>query len=755
MGKEVQRSEIETALLNCSKEPIHIPGAIQAFGVLFSLDDEKLEVRDCSVNTKECIGLEPDEVHSRLLLDILPDLSLPDHLSNTDFEASEPNRVITLGDRPWDAFFHRHRGQLILELEQVSTEAQSSNPSLYPTLRATITNIEASRSPIELCQRTCEGVRALTGLDGVMVYRFHPDGHGEVIAEAKSEGYPKYLGHHFPASDIPRQAREIFLNNWVRMIPNRAYQPVPLHSTVKSLPQSPLDLGRTLLRSVSPIHLEYLKNMGVMASLTISLIQDGTLWGLITGHHYQGAKHIPFDQRAACETIGRLVSSQLALKGERESKEHRRRSSSVQDTLSAKTKSNGVSFDQLAQESPTLLDLFDCGGAAIRGTNGNWQFIGQTPTRPQVEELAVWLSSRYPNEEVFCTSSLLAQFPGALAFKTAASGVLAVKIPKGSDNYIFWFKPEVIQTVTWAGDPNKPVRHTGGEPVLDPRSSFDSWKETVYGTSLPWQEWEQAEACQFRNSLIAIDLQRQFEAEKAARAEAESANLRKEELLAVVSHDLKNPLSSLKLNVSLMLRALPKDDRGNSERVLGSMNRSIERMSHLINDLLSVAKMEAGKIELERAYHPVMGLIQDSIEMLRPIAAEKGVQIESDVAGAELVEWYFDRESMIQVLSNLLGNAVKFTKDEGKVRVGFNQLDTAICISVADTGPGIPKENLQHIFDRFWQAKQTQRLGTGLGLSIAKGIVEAHGGRIWVESELGQGSKFYFTIPSIDPSRTR
>src|SRR5688572_6620070 len=302
-------STFEEALANCSREPIHIPGAIQPFGVLLALD-EHLRITQCSENVT-ALGREPGAALGASSEELIG-YDLRSLVRAGDFESGRPFKL----DAPhaagkWEASLHRHRGQLILELESVfSITEVDADAEFGGWVRTALATIEASTSISVLSQRACEQVRQLTGLDGVMVYKFHDDDHGEVIAESKGEEWPKYLGLHYPASDIPPQARAIFLDNWVRMIPERDYAPVRLVSRDASAP--PLDLGRSLLRSVSPVHIEYLKNMGVRASLTLSLISEGRLWGLIAGHHYRAPRHIGSATRAAAELVARLVSQQLA-----------------------------------------------------------------------------------------------------------------------------------------------------------------------------------------------------------------------------------------------------------------------------------------------------------------------------------------------------------------------------------------------------------------------------------------------------------
>jgi two-component system, chemotaxis family, sensor kinase Cph1 len=735
----------EEALANCSKEPIHIPGAIQPFGVLFTLEGESSDLLDLRISRYSANAAEAVDCQSSLLGRKLREvLSLEDvpSIVTGDFETREPVGIVTQANgtmRNWHAFVHRHRGQLVLELER---REHSVRPEvLAASLREALARLESSTSITDLCNRACVSIKALTGLDRVMAYKFHEDEHGEVIAESREPELVPYLGLHYPASDIPRQARALFLDNWVRMIPDRDYQPIALAAAQSA---EPCDLGRAMLRSVSPIHIEYLRNMGVRASLTLSVITGGKLWGLIAAHHCHGPRHVPFEARAACESVARVTSLLLPQTVEFEMRDRRDRAKQVQAALLAEMRRQSNVADGLTRGSATLRDLVECDGAAVLSDDGHWVTVGQTPSAAELDNLATWIGSSN-EQEIFHTDHLMSHVPTADAFGAVASGLLAVRIPKGRANYLMWFKPEIIQTVRWAGDPEKSVAYQGGSARLHPRHSFEEWQQTVKHRSLPWAQVDIDSVIDLNHAIAAIDLQRQFEREREARARAEWAGEQKEQLLAMVSHDLKNPLHSLMLQTGLFKRLLGDDAASRVAPVLAVMERALERMNRLVADLLSISKLESGAMSLEIEDHQAADILRDICHILQPIAREKNVELEvGNTSGIARC----DRDRILQVLSNLVGNAVKFTPAGGVVTMSTEATPREIRFVVRDTGSGIPVEHLESVFDRFWQARRTERLGTGLGLAIAKGIVEAHGGRIWAESELGTGSTFRFTVPA-------
>lgn len=740
----------DEALANCSAEPIHIPGSIQPFGLLFALDGDgaavsELRIAQHSANAAEFLDAGSSTLIGRPIGSLLA-LDGFGAIASADFPAGEPARVTTHAagrDHHWLAFLHRHRGRVILELER-DDEADRVPGASLPILREGLAGVDAAGSVTELCQRACETIRALTGLDGVMAYRFHEDEHGEVIAEAKDPRFPPYLGLHYPASDIPRQARAMFLDTWVRMIPDRDYRPVPMIGAENA---EPLDMGLAMLRSVSPVHIEYLRNMGVYASLTLSIIREGKLWGLFAGHHYSAPRHVPYEARAASETVARITSALLPAKSMLEQQGQRERARRVHAQLIEQMREAEDIATGLTKGAVTLQDLVDCEGAAALADDGQWLAVGTTPAPEQIARLAEWIEAHSGAAETFETDALgrlvadAAELRDVAELREVASGVLAARIPKGRGNYLLWFKPEVVQTVRWAGDPHKPVNVNGGAARLHPRNSFDEWRQAVRGQSTRWTSADVDAAIELLHAAAGVDLQRQFEREQEARARAEWASEQKEQLLAMVSHDLRDPLQSLKLNALLLERLPELSDK--ATLVLGGMGRSLERMNRLINDLLSISKLEYGNLALEIDEHAVTDLLHDVQELLLPIAREKGVRMEVGPAEGRV---RCDRDRVLQVLSNLVSNAVKFTPSGGLIEIRAQATPGGTRISVRDTGPGIPPEDQESIFDRFWQARRHHRLGVGLGLTIAKSIVEAHDGRIWVESTPGEGSTFHFTL---------
>lgn len=504
-------------LTNCDKEPIHIPGLIQPHGILFVLQEPQLKILQVSHNTFQTLGIHHQEIFGKNLSGFLDSqlVQLIEKKLTEEFEIINPlNLSINTpkGELFFEGILHRSDGLLILELEPVNSKKFSNFFSLYHLVQVPITKIQKILTLNELCQAIVEEVRKMTGFDRVMVYQFDAEDAGTVIAEDKLEGLSPYLGLHYPASDIPRQARHLYALNLLRLIPDVNYQPVELFPVDNPVTNQPLDLSFSVLRSVSPIHIEYLKNMGVGASMSISLIRNRKLWGLIACHH-QSPKYVSYEVRTACELLGKVMALELASKADNEKLDYRIKLNSIQSKFVESIFQEESFVDGLLEEKSNLLDLVGAQGVAICA-NENLSLIGQTPELADIQALINWLATNM-EQDIFYTDSLPKLYPTAEKFKEVASGLLALSISNLQKHYVVWFRPEVIQTVNWAGNPNKPVEvKQNGEIRLTPRKSFELWQETVRLKSLPWKPCEIEIALELRSTIVGIALRKADELAK-------------------------------------------------------------------------------------------------------------------------------------------------------------------------------------------------------------------------------------------------
>jgi PAS domain S-box-containing protein len=522
--------------LSLKSPSAHVLTEIQSHGIVLVLQEPSLTILQVSNNTIGAFEVASSRVIGQPLekfLDVFQVEQFRAGLADQSFDRSNYTKVwVTKSKdnyRIFDAVFHRSPdGYLILELEPTQKDEHIPFQSFYHLAKASImqgrgvanSQLTATADLPAFGRIMVAEVRKLTGFDRVMLYKFAADGHGEVIAEDKVAEMDSYLGLHFPASDIPQPAREMFLSNRIRAVSDVRAESVQLIPALNPLTEQLTDLSRSMLRSPDPCHAEYLQNMGVSASLTISLIKDGRLWGIITCHH-QTAKLVSYELRNACELLGQVIFDRISILEDIPDYSYRSklahlRSMGIERMSQSATgspESTASFIDALMGQSPNLLDLFDAWGAAIC-VGGRWTTIGQTPPPAALEDLVQWLTENV-QDDVFTTDSLplLAADPvDGSRFKDVASGMLAISL--SPDSHVLCFRPEVIQTVNWGGDPEhayQEVVAADGNVRLSPRKSFQLWQERVRLHSLPWQAVDIAAAVELRKSIVNIIL-RQAEA---------------------------------------------------------------------------------------------------------------------------------------------------------------------------------------------------------------------------------------------------
>jgi two-component system, chemotaxis family, sensor kinase Cph1 len=735
-------------LTNCDREPIHIPGQIQPHGVLLVLQDPGLNIIQVSSNTQQVIGRKPEALLGTPLLDLLHEQQTQQiqQCLTDDFESVNPlNLSILCSDQAieFDGIVHRWDGVLLLELEPKDTTEKPDFFDFYYQVKEPITRIQKAPTLLEMCQVVVKEIRRITGFERVMVYQFDSEGAGIVIAEDTNQETP-YLNLHYPASDIPKQARQLYTLNWLRLIPDAHYPPVALIPANNPLTNQPLDLSLAVLRSVSPIHLEYLHNMGVTASMSISLLQDQELWGLIACHH-SSPKYIPYHIRTVCEFMGQVMSAELANKESGEDSEYKRQLKSLQ-TQFVETLSQADHFlNGVEQLDSQLLSLVNATGAVVC-SGDRCICVGETPSEAEIHALLDWIKPRL-NQSVFETRSLPKHYPGAEPFQAIASGVLALEISQIHRNYILWFRPEVIHTVDWGGNPNKPVEiKDDGSLWMSPRQSFQLWQETVQGCALPWKTCELEAVAELRSLIVGIVL-RQAEDLAAMNYELQRSNEELDSFAYIASHDLKEPLRGIHNYANFLMEDYAETLNDDGVVKLETLVRLTQRMEDLINSLLHFSRL--GRAELIRQPVNLHELVQQVIATLT--IARPQIEIEFRIP-RPLPNIECDRAQMNELFTNLISNAIKYSdKAEKWVEIGFLAGEGAVghpTFYVRDNGIGIPQEHQEKIFQIFRRLHGRDDFGggTGAGLTIARKIVERHGGRIWVKSTPLQGSTFYFTL---------
>ena len=732
--------QLDAALAECASEAIRIPGSIQPHGVLLTLSEPELIIQQISRNCAALLG----QTAAALLQQPLALLSgatateqVRQALLLNDLEDANP-LLLEIGAQRFNGSLNRRDGVIILELEPLHDAAPDNTAILLRALR----RMQAASTLEDLYTVSVDEIRRLTGFDRVMIYRFQPAGHGQVISEALGGVLPGYLGQCFPASDIPAQARELYRLNWIRVIPDARYVPVPILPVLRPDTGQPLDLGFSVLRSVSPVHCQYLENMGVRASMSLSLLENDQLWGLITCAHPEPLL-VSHSVRTMCAAIAQLLSVQItALQTRDEQRQREQKSRLINELTAAMRLADSDVLEGLLNHPAQLQDLTEASGVAVL-IEDRLQLFGECPTVEQVRALYLWVREQcLESGEPLLTDHLQGLHGASALYSDVASGLLAFVLPKPVDNGVLWFRPQLRSSMKWSGNPDEHFS-AGTDNRLQPRTSFALWEQQVEGRAREWSTADAYAVRELRRSAIENDLARQVLREHEAVRE-------RDELVAVVSHDLRNPMTIIIMQCGMMQRLVAKDEGKHTVRLsaaLGTMEDATARMNTLIADLLDKSKLDAGKYPLACKPLDVVNLLQEACALLVTLTSHKNIEL--NCSSSEGLSIDADPQRLFQVLSNLLGNAIKFTPSGGRIDLSARQVDGKVLISVRDNGGGIHAVHLPHIFERYWSVRDGNPNGSGLGLYICRSIVQAHGGELWAESEPGIGSVFTFSIPAL------
>jgi light-regulated signal transduction histidine kinase (bacteriophytochrome) len=731
---------------NCHREPIHVPGAIQSHGALLAADAESLRIVQASENAGALAGRPTGELLGLPLPEVLGADAVAELRERATSEVANLRPLpAAIGDRRVDAFGYRSADRLlVVELEETGDAAPEDLFAFQERVTRSLASLQDAASIEELLGQAAQVVRGLTGFDRVWAYRFEPDGHGVIVAEERHAHLPAFLGLHYPATDIPPQARALYLRNRLRFIHDVEAEPASLEPLVNPVTGEWLDLSPGVLRAVSPIHIAYLKNMGATASMSIALAVRGELWGLISAHHYSGPQHVPHQARAACELVGLVCSMQLDAREQLEASERRvaldrRRGSAIERVAAAPTIAEG-----LAAAGEDLLRVAGAEGAAVR-IGGELHLVGATPGEEAVGAIIERLQER--EEDVLVTDALAGWMPEAAAWAATASGAIAVALARRQGNYLVWFRPEYPHEVAWGGA--KAVLQEGdGQRELGPEGSFAQWVQTVRGASRPWHPVEVESATALRAALGAHVLDR-AEQLAALNAELARSNAELDAFAYAAAHDLKEPLRGIANFATFLTEDYHDtlDDEGRAQ--LDTIVRLTQRMGGLLDSLLEYSRV--GRAELDLEDLTLGELLEESREML--VDRLGSVPVALDVEGADQ-RLRGDRIGLRHVLVNLLSNAVKYgERTPRRIRVAAGPADAegVVRVCVTDNGIGIAPEHREAVFDIFRRlhARDAYGGGTGAGLTIARRIVERHGGEAWIDwSEPGIGSRLCFTVPS-------
>ncbi|MDP3231549.1 MAG: ATP-binding protein [Myxococcales bacterium] len=751
-------------LNNCDSEPVQTPGCVQAHGALLVLRPSDLTVLQASENCEALLGHSPEKLLGRPIAAIL---GLGGEGRLRAFLEAEPTDrnplyVRTLPERggvpPLDVTVHTIDGVAVVEFEATG-RTDAGEPDYYALVKKTVNRLQTADTLKQFCDIAAEEVRALTGMDRVMVYKFHPDLHGEVFAESKRADLDPWLGLHYPADDIPKPARDVFKKTWVRPTPDVA------GGLAELVPLVNPDTGRALimtycaLRGASVMYTEYLKNMKVTAGFTMPIRRAEELWGLIACHHYSGPKFIPYQVRAACEFLAQVVSLQYKAAEDREHFVYRLKLDGVHQQLVAQAAQEG-GLAAMTDVSPNLLDGLVAGGAALFHSDRWWR-VGTTPTESQLEALGEWLVARpefiSATRPLYVTDALGREYPAGAAFADVGSGLLALTLSRTHRNLMLWFRPETIQAIHWGGNPHEKPSVPGPHGArLTPRASFELFTESVAGRSLPWTEVEVDAAARLRVMVMELVVSR---AERLAdlNADLSRSNEELDAFAYVASHDLKEPLRGIHKYAHQLLEDAAVEDEEHQKKLDGLLRLTV-RMDGLLDSLLHFSRVGRAALHLEET--DLNEVLAEAVEMVGSRTADGRSEM---IVPRPLPHVRCDRVRCREVLVNLLSNALKYTDQTQKqIEVGFvdrhethprpgcpDGAAAHAIFYVKDNGIGIHPKHHRQVFKMFKRLHGRDEYGggTGAGLSIVKRLVERHRGQVWLDSAPGAGTTFYFTLP--------
>lgn len=739
-------------LENCEQEPIHIPGSIQPHGFLLGLKEESLIIDYCSANTAEYLTMLYGELLGKNFSEIFgseAETELRQYVQLGNMLSSSLLKL-TLNGVDFVCTVHNSNGIYVLEAEPVNDMARAAS-QVYDQTSQFLAYMHDTHTLQELCSLVAKGTREITGYDRVMIYRFDKDYNGEVFAESVRDDLEPFLGLHYPHTDIPPQARQLYMTNLLRLITDIEYTPVPIY-TIDNASGKNLDLSLSILRSTSPIHVQYLHNMGVGATLTISLIHQRRLWGLIACHHYS-PKNLTPEIRLAAQLQGHFITSQIELRQRNEEYETVRKATAALDTMNAASQQSRNIAELVAM--PELIELSNASGVSVL-FDGIVYKNGLAPEDDDIKQLASWLAV-YTSNGTFNTDKLIDHLPGNENVCNTVSGIVYHSLDAENNNCIIWYRPETQTEVHWAGDPVKAI--VKDEKGLSPRNSFKLWKEIVDCQSKPWLQPELDTATAYANSLQRqinlLIISREEEKYRKLSEILKETNAELENINWISTHDLQEPLRKIQLISSRILVKEPEL----SENVQDSINRvnaSANRMQTLLVDILKYTKLKQSDeafvdVCLNNILEEVRGELAESADrphvIIDPLPIVQGVPF--------LIK---------QLFSNLVTNSLKYSSPDRHTEIKitadhqllpYHNEDNTLyhVIHVADNGIGFEQQYAESIFNIFTKLHNSSDYkGSGVGLALCKKIMQTHHGYISASGQPGVGAVFSLYFPAKNDS---
>ena len=757
--------------LECSQEPIHIPGTIQPHGALLTIDPARdLMVVAASHNAGKLLGVSPataalatGKVVGRDIASILGQAfteTLLERLRDGRLHGDKPWQSTLRSDRHHPAFeltVHSHAGLIQVEVERAGTDDVADAQATLRHLQDAIAAMRESGDDLEqLALATVRGFRSLTGYERVLIYRFDTDWNGQAIAEDKAPDWDHSLaGLRFPASDIPVQARELYRRSLVRWVADRDAAPIPIDVDAGWMGDQPppraIDLSFVRLRSLSPIHLQIHRNLGIDGSMSLSILHRERLWGLIVCHHRR-PHHLSSSQRSATYALADAFALRLG-PTERSDLDQARRDDLVRlSALLAHMAVADVVSTALTTGHVTIGSLFTSTGAVVIH-DGIVSLLDETPPEADVRRLAAWLRTQDGSPDLFQTSNLSRVYPPWARHAAVASGVLAVFLSADRSDMLLWFRPEEAQLASFGGSSRDGVANNASSL---PRHSFERWVEERHGSARPWAEWELEMADSLRHGITEVmlrGLRRLADLHERLRQSQKMEAVG--QLTGGIAHDFNNLLAGILGSLELLRSRMSQGRFGEMERYIGMAVTSANRAASLTHRLLAFSRrqtLDPKTIDVNRLTASMEDLIRRTVGPAIHVAT---------AISDDLWRTLCDANQLESALLNLAINARDAMPDGGRLTIQATnaRLDAAyadrhpevapgeyVAVSVTDTGTGMTPEVIARVFEPFFTTKPFGQ-GTGLGLSMVYGFAKQSNGYTQIDSDPGRGTTVCLYLP--------
>jgi chemotaxis family two-component system sensor kinase Cph1 len=724
--------------VECHEEPIHIPGYIQSFGYLIGIDAESKTISFFSENISDIFNIENSETFFGKKLTDFPEL-FQTIMASDIFESLEnlirrDNETyfdrILIGNKEYHFSVFRSQDHIFFEFEAVIGNPNKRITNKYD-------NFYIIDNEKEIWDQLLGTLFNIINYDRIMVYKFMEDGSGKVIAEKTNDNLESYLGLHYPESDIPRQARELYRKKRKRIFSNVYSEPVKI--ICKKIDK--IDLTFVASRAMSPIHGQYIKNSGASSSFSISIIIDDKLWGLVTCQNSE-AKHIDLEDRVQAGIFTVLASNAYSSFKAKKELEYRLDLSLRASQLKAEFLKYNTLFESLVENKSAIRNLPEADGLAVVSEN----YIvtdGVAPKHEAIHKIVDWA---YQNTEemLFISRSFLKDFGEELGLDETVGGIVIYFVEKSKNELLIWFRKEFDDHINWAGNPEKKIgvfSQNGEEKnIVSPRTSFEVFKEDIKGSSRRWSSRNEI-AIQSIRDVILETSHRQYVTIKRLNEQLKKVNEELDSFSYTISHDLGTPLTVMKLNAQMLLKSLSETSDKNKHKI-SSIIDEIDNMAEMMNDVLQLSRAKHSEIQLENLE------TQQAIEKITENAKLTFDSPNSIVIIKDCPNVLADKTLLHQVFLNIINNAIKYSskQDQPEVLIEGMEDGEQVIYKITDNGIGIPeteKHRMFKIFNRMDNARKFK--GNGIGLSIVHRIMNRIGGNVDYESSIN-GTCFILTF---------